>query len=207
MSVPYNFSYPDNFGGLYDVGCVGCGTSCVGCTDGLGVLGNTKTPKVKKMKQPKMKIARPFQLKPGATLDPSGWTSPNRDYVFEPIKRPAFESPPLIPPRTETPGKSSWYAKGLDALLAYNRDKAARDVAIAQAGMQINGRDPNVETTRPQPDVMNAGGQVANAGEFAGRAAGSFVDTIVGFVSQNPLIVGLCVVGLFLLFKEPPKKR
>jgi hypothetical protein len=224
--VPTNFSYPDGYFG--DVGDVGCGCSDCG---GLGDFEtvNSKGLRIKcagtKRKPGTCIVIGPAYQGTTRITEPRMPVNINTRDPYSPPIRPGVidnDMPPRLPlptamqspsPASATPQKQGFYDKSLDAFLTYNRNKNERDIALAQAGNAVGQNSqaqyPNnqYEPNQPnQPYGINPNAQVANAGAFAGEAAGSAVDGIVGFVSKNPLIVGLLAVGIFLFLKEPPKR-
>lgn len=223
--VPVTFAYPDDFTGFGDVGC-GC-ANCGGLGDTwvnskgqtINCTGTRKKPGTCTV------VAQPRRgtVITEPKLPVSIYNIRNTDPYSPPIRpginiyndQPPPSSNPLYSQATQPGTKgSSWLAKVSDAYLTAQQIKAQRDVAIAQAGGQLPQKpgqlDPRDEAMlRLQSQVSayeNPNSQVANAGAFAGEAAGSAIDGVVGFVTKNPLIVGLVAVGIFLFLKEPPKR-
>jgi hypothetical protein len=219
-----NYSDDGFFAGtLGNLGCAGCGGEC-------GVLGEIS---VNSKGQTIDCTGTGKKRRCVIITNAQGYSKP----VQLPISKPyTFGYPTTFnvnlptPPTTQSPGirnidpqepvkGQGWFTKSLDAMLTYSNGKNQRDVEIARTGM-LPQYDPNQNPKPNDPQTLaiqrlqsqngllqQQNTQISDAGAMAGSAAGGAIDGIVQFVSANPLIVGLCAVGFYLLMKEPPKGR
>lgn len=54
---------------------------------------------------------------------------------------------------------------------------------------------------------MNYGGQPQNVGSAVGMGVGTGIDAALGWATSNPMFVIGAGLALYLLFKEPPRRR
>lgn len=103
------------------------------------------------------------------------------------------------------------FAIGSQAIGAWGK-RPTTQVASGQGGIfSINPANPSYGEVPPgyyqlasqQQTAALLAAQQARGGLGADDAIGS----ALGFVQRNPLFVGAIVLGLYLLFKEPPRRR
>jgi len=89
-----------------------------------------------------------------------------------------------------------------------------------QIGQQYSGGVFTIQGLRPVYDdrmvpyansgtqiPMNYGGQPQNVGSAVGRGVGSGIDAALAWATSNPMFVIGTGLALYLLFKEPPRRR
>ncbi|MGI8642391.1 MAG: hypothetical protein ACR2MG_20880 [Pyrinomonadaceae bacterium] len=75
------------------------------------------------------------------------------------------------------------------------------------AGQQIQYEQPAYPQGQIYPqDQLNPDGSL-RAADRAAQGAGGFANSIVDFVSNNPLMIGGIALGAYLLMREPPIRR
>lgn len=104
------------------------------------------------------------------------------------------------------------FAVGSQAIAAFGK-KPSTQVAAGPGGVfSINPANPTY--SQVPPGYYDIAAQQQTAALLAaqqqnrnGLGADDAIGSVLQFVQRNPLFVGAIALGLFLLFKEPPKRR
>lgn len=117
------------------------------------------------------------------------------------------------------PGSIDWnavinqgFAIGSHAIAAYSGANSGTQIGYnaGQGGVfaiqqtQPGGMQPYGMAQYPTLTGQNIAG---GAGTAVGAGVGSGIDAALSWASQNPVIVAGGALGLYLLFKEPPRQR
>ena len=71
--------------------------------------------------------------------------------------------------------------------------------SLGQTGYYGTGQYPTTQ--------QNPYGASQNVGQSVGSSLGSGLDGVFNWAVQNPLLVGGFALGVFLLFRDPPRRR
>jgi hypothetical protein len=71
----------------------------------------------------------------------------------------------------------------------------------------LSSNSPYGASYAAQQGTLYGANASQNVGSFVGSGVGSGVDGIINWAAQNPLLVAGGALGLFLLFREPPRRR
>ncbi len=95
-------------------------------------------------------------------------------------------------------GLGGWTRNPTSQIVVNGGQVTALPTYQAQANMSV----PQYQTYSPP-----LGSQVGVPAASAGGAVGSGIDGILQWATANPIFVFLGIGGLFLLFREPPRRR